>query len=332
MRLEKKYVTYIILALVVGFLTYILIGFFMDFEKIKSVALHYRYEFFLFAFLCIAANWVNEALMLKLVVSGIKRVPFLSSFKIAMITQFFNLITPFFTGGQPFTVYFFSKEGIEYEESIAAILYKSFTFQIAISCLGTIALVLSWSHLSVYATLVALVSIVINLGIAFLIFFLGKRQGPVDAMVNFFLKLLKKLRLIKHDESLKENIFKRAKDFVVMFEHFGNQRGLFVKLTLLNVLNYSLYIGSAVVILIGAGQVVNLQVLSRTLLLNFSSSVIPTPGTSGGVEGYYFLFLKSLINLNVLTFSVFLWRMASYYLNIFVSGVFVGVSFLKERK
>jgi len=331
MRLDKKYLTYMILVVIIGCLIYVMMALFSDFEKIKGAFLDYQYVFFLLAFLCIAINWANESFMLKTVTGGIRKVPFWRCFKIAMVTQFFNLITPFFTGGQPFTVYYFSKEGIEYEQSIAAILYKSFTFQVAISSLGFLALIIIWNQLIVYARVVAVISIVINMGLALMIFFLGKHQKTVDVLVSFFLRLLKWLRLMKHDEKLKANIDKRAKDFVVMFERFGNHKGLFFKLTIMNVVNYSLYVGSAIVILMGTGEIINLELMSRLFLLNFSSSVIPTPGTSGGVEGFYFLFLKSLINVNVLTLSVFLWRMASYYLNILVSGLFVGFGFLKGR-
>jgi uncharacterized protein (TIRG00374 family) len=331
MRLEKKYLTYTILVVVLGCLIYVLIALFSDFDKIKGAFLDYHYEYFLLGFLCIAVNWVNESLMLKTVTGGIRRVPFLRCFKIAMVTQFFNLITPFFTGGQPFTVYYFSKEGIEYEESIAAILYKSFTFQVAISLLGSVALFLSWNRLSVYTASVALVAIGINASIALLMFFLGKHQRTVDWIVGVVLKLLRKLRLMKHDEKVKANVDNRAREFVKMFEEFGSQRGLFLKLTGLNVINYSLYVASAVVILLGTGIGVDLQMVNRTVLLNVSSSVIPTPGTSGGVEGFYFLFLKSFVDVNVLMFSVFLWRMVSYYLNILVSGIFVGFGFLRNR-
>ena len=133
MKIKKKYLVYTILVIILGCLIYVLMALFSDFDKIKGAFLQYRYEYFLLAFSCIVLNWFNEGLMLKTVVEGIKRVRFKRTFKIAMITQFFNLITPFFTGGQPFTVYYFSKEGVEYEQSIAAILYKSFTFQVAIS-------------------------------------------------------------------------------------------------------------------------------------------------------------------------------------------------------
>ncbi len=332
MKIKKKYLVYTILVIILGCLIYILMALFSDFEKIKGAFLQYRYEYFLLAFLCIALNWFNEGFMLKTVVGGIKKVRFIRTFKIAMITQFFNLITPFFTGGQPFTVYYFSKEGVEYEQSIAAILYKSFTFQVAISLLGGISLFLTWNRLSVYTAGVALVAIIINAGLALLMFFLGKHQKTVDWIVTLIMKLLKKLHLVKRYESVKKNIDNRAKEFVNMFENFGSQKGLFLKLTGLNIINYSLYVASAVIILIGAGVAIDFELLNRIFLLNFSSSVIPTPGTSGGVEGFYFLFLKGLVDVNILTLSVFLWRMASYYLNILCSGMFVFVGFFRVKR
>ncbi|HOO33739.1 MAG TPA: lysylphosphatidylglycerol synthase transmembrane domain-containing protein [Thermotogota bacterium] len=331
MKIEKKYITYTILVIIFGCLTYILIALLMDFDKIKQAFMDYRYEYFFLAVVLIAATWVLEGCMLKTTVAGIKKIRFRSAFKIAITTQFFNLITPFYTGGQPFTIYYFSKEGIDYEQSFAAILYKSFTFQIAISLLGSTCLMLNWNKLSSVTSGIALTSVIINLGIAFLMLFLGKHRKTVNFLVNIILNLLKKIRLLKNYEKIKININNRAMEFINMFEQFGKKKDLFFKLTLLNLINYSLYIISAIIILKGTGININPEIFSRTLLLNISSSVIPTPGTAGGVEGFYFLFLKSLVNLNILTLTVFLWRLASYYLNIFFSGLFVFFGIIRKE-
>jgi len=331
MSIEKKYLRNILLLIVIGFLTYAVMSFFQGFEKIESSFLNYKFENFLYAFFVICISWFVEACMLKIVTGKIKKISFLKNFRIAMITQFFNLITPFYTGGQPFTVYYYSKEGIDYEKSIAAILYKTYTFQIAISLLATISLVFSWFELNEIMIGFVFMGILINAGMAFFMFLIGHNGKIGIFVVNFIMKILRRIKLIKNFEKVKSEIEHRTTEFHSVFKEFGKQRKLFFRLTILNVLNYSLYALSAVLILRGIGLIPDLNVFNRTVMLNISASAVPTPGTSGGIEGIYFLFLNGMAENNDLTLGVFLWRIASYYLSILCSGLFVFKIFSKEK-
>ncbi len=331
MKIERKYLKHILIIIILGCLTYVILSFWQGFGEIRQSFLSYRYDRFFLAFAVISQTWLVEALMLKIVVGRIQMVSFLSSLRIAMVTQFFNLITPFYTGGQPFTVYYYSKAGIEYEKSIAAILYKAFTFQIAIALLGAVSLLFSLNQVTDLMVGVTLAGIAINAGVAFIMLLIGRSKRVGDVLINLLLRILSKLRIIRDDEKVRDEIDRRALEFNNMFSEYGHQRSVFLKLLFLNLLNYALYALSAVIILSGIGILPDVDLFNRTVMLNISSSAVPTPGTTGGIEGLYFLFFNGMARSSELTLGVFLWRMVSYYLSIAFSGLFVFKVFSRKE-
>ena len=60
----------------------------------------------------------------------------------------------------------------------------------------------------------------------------------------------------------------------------------------------------------------------RSLAMNLTFLVVPTPGGSGGVEGLFVLFQAPLISReSFIGLSLFLWRIISYYITIAIGMV-----------
>ena len=66
-----------------------------------------------------------------------------SSFQLTLRTQFFNAVTPFATGGQPYQIYYLKQAGIDYASSTSVVLENFIVYQIALVTLGLVALITS---------------------------------------------------------------------------------------------------------------------------------------------------------------------------------------------
>ena len=91
---------------------------------------------------CLLVHWLCDSLNLYI---PIKRMyptqTFKNSFKVAMIGQLFNNITPFATGGQPMQAYELTKTGKKVSDSLSAMIIKFIVTQIAlVSCTIVVAL------------------------------------------------------------------------------------------------------------------------------------------------------------------------------------------------
>ena len=62
------------------------------------------------------------------------------TFHLALVTQFFNAVTPFATGVQPFQVYYLKKKNISLTNSTNIIIQNFIVYQIALVILGTVAI------------------------------------------------------------------------------------------------------------------------------------------------------------------------------------------------
>ena len=82
------------------------------------------------------------------------------TFKLTLIAQFLNGITPFQTGGQPFEVYLLKKQGIRISDSTGALIKDFIAYQISLIVTGILALIIN----------LCLNIIKINSGINWLIF------------------------------------------------------------------------------------------------------------------------------------------------------------------
>ena len=65
----------------------------------------------------------------------------MDAFRLNMVTQFFNNITPFATGGQPFQIIYFSARGVKVRDATGIVLLNFLTYNIAYILLGIICFI-----------------------------------------------------------------------------------------------------------------------------------------------------------------------------------------------
>ena len=77
--------------------------------------------------------WILRALSLYFIVRKYKkRIKFKKMFHQTLITQFFNGVTPFATGGEPMQVYSMTRSGVSFSKATLASLINICSFQIVI--------------------------------------------------------------------------------------------------------------------------------------------------------------------------------------------------------
>ena len=64
-------------------------------------------------------------------------------FRLMCMTIFFNAITPFSSGGQPFQMYILNKEGIKVSDSLNALIQHFITYQFGLIFMSTVAIILN---------------------------------------------------------------------------------------------------------------------------------------------------------------------------------------------
>ena len=256
---------------------------------------------------------------------------------------FFNGITPFSTGGQPFQVYGFKRKGIRISDSTSILLYNFLCYQIALN----IVLILS---ISIYFKQIMeelpnqmwliIVGFLINFITMLVILILGRSKKAAALMMKFmkflckfklFKRILgKKINKIGHSIENMQNVFKEASSHIKTT----------ICSIILKVIAFCFYysipfiIYQALGVKIGAGDLFFMLAMSA-----FACAIavwVPTPGATGGIEvAFNVLFSQiSVIKASgdpqtLAASAMILWRFITYYL-IMVYG-FVSYFLFESR-
>ena len=157
--------------------------------------------YLLIAFLLLIIFWLFRSYPMYCFCKKInKDFKYLSALQLTLRTQFFNAVTPFATGGQPYQIYFLKKAGIDYAASTSVVLQNFIVYQIALVTLGILALISNqifdiFGKLKLLKDLIA-IGFIINalvIGIMFLIAFSKKLN---KFFINIGINILTKLRIV----------------------------------------------------------------------------------------------------------------------------------------
>lgn len=102
-------------------------------DNIKALMHQVDYRWVVAGLICLAIHWLCEAANLHIPIKKMyPKQTFVNSFKVSMIGQLFNNITPFSTGGQPMQAYELTKTGKRVSDSLSAMAMKFIITQTAL--------------------------------------------------------------------------------------------------------------------------------------------------------------------------------------------------------
>ena len=133
-----------------------------------------------------------------------KDFKFSSAFQLVLRTQFFNAITPFATGGQPYQIYYLKQVGLGYAEATSVVLENFIVYQIALVILGLMAII-SNSIFNIFDKVVLLKQLVtlgfiINTLIIVIMFVVAFSKKLNKFLINIGITILTKLKIVKDKE------------------------------------------------------------------------------------------------------------------------------------
>ena len=300
-----------------------------NFDEITGYLLNLKYLWLFVAGIFMILNIVFQSLSQYTFLKEVKEdYTFLSCLKLMTMAMFFNAITPFSSGGQPFEMYLLKKDGVKVSDSANALLQNFITYQFALIFVGTIAIFLnSILHLFPDGNLlknVVLIGYIINVLVMSLIIFISRAKKINTKVFNKIFHFIFHFKFIKNKEEKKAKAEKWVDDFynstAVMKDNFKNTILSFIfnlcSLMCLYIIPlfifYSLGIGNK---LTGLNSII---LSGYTFLIG---SFVPIPGGTGGLEYAYMDFFKIFISGSILSCSMLLWRLITYYLGILVGGI-----------
>lgn len=336
--MNKKIVSAIILIiLTIGVFYYLIKD---NFQNIFNSIVHANV---LFLFL---------ALFLYIIYTILQAVPFYNfskmhnynvkfSFYIYLIvaTNFFNGITPLATGGQPLQVYAMHKKKISTVDATNIVIENFIIFQFSAVVFGFISLIInSIFHLlnadSILNNL-TIIGFILNFLLLIFVIAVSFNKLFIQNIINFFIKVFSRLKLIKDVNKSKEKWQKTCNEFYDNFQILIKNKSMLIKNILILLIAFFFYYSIPLAIIYALGIQTNINLVITIIISSYvflASSYLPIPGATGGMEYAFLGYFKNYIAGYKLNSLLLIWRFITYYLPLIIGGIAFNINSIKSKK
>ncbi len=322
------------------FLTVIVLYFSLkdDFSNIISEVLSTNILLLIVAFISAMLYWFFKSVVLYNFTRKFNsNYSFKSAFRTQAVTQFFNAVTPFSSGGQPFQIYSLKKNGLTISNATNVTIEEFVVYQISLVFLGILAIL--GNHIfnifpydGVLSKLV-LLGFSINTLVIIILFIIafGKKSNQflIKLTINIltFFKIVKNRDKVLSDWNTYINNFHSGAKILI-----ANKKDFFLNIFYSFLGLICLYI-VPLWILFSMGDFTSFnffETIIASAYVMLIGSFVPLPGGTGGIEyGFIKFFGVFIISDTQLRALMLLWRFITFYMGIIVGGIALN---LKERK
>ena len=320
----------IILLLITGIVLFVILKdhFVGIIETIKGMNYIYLFLAIIMYFLYL----ILKAYIIYLTINEKNKVSFLEAIKHNIITQFFNGITPFSTGGQPMEIYMLTEHGISVGKATSITVQNFIYYQSALVIYGIIVVIYnSIFHIFPSAPVLrnlVLLGFVINTLVGILLFIVTLSTNFTKKVITKLFSWITKLGILKNKEKLEEKIMLKLQEFHDSAKDIRKRKGLLVKGIVINLISLTALYIVPLFIVFGFRDYTNLTVFNTltasayTLLVG---SFVPIPGASGGIEYGFIKFFGNFLSVVPLNSLLLVWRFITYYLAMILGAIIFSI-------
>ena len=308
-----------------------------DFDSIVDRIVNVNIWYLLLAFILVILYWLLRSLALHKFTKKMKKDNrYLSSFQLMLRTQFFNAITPFSTGGQPYQIYYLVQEGLSPTIATSVIIQNFIVYQIALVILGIIAVGCNYFfHIFAKVSLLqhlVLIGFLTNTAVIIIMFIVSFSKKLNKKLISLGITILTKLHIVKNRE-------KKLAEWDAYINRFhGGAKVLlenkweFIKNIIYNILALVCLYSIPVALLYAMGDFTSYNVgiaIITSAYVMLIGSFVPIPGASGGLEYGFVSFYGSFITGSTLTAIMLLWRFVTYYFGMLIGALALNLKRVK---
>lgn len=286
----------------------------------------------LFMFLYVLFQSFSMHIYLKVIDKDYK---FLDTFILMSSALFFNAITPFSSGGQPFQIYLLNKQGIKVSEAMNVLLQNFFSYQLALTILGTLSIIIN-NFLNIIPNTsllkhIVIVGFIVNVLVLLLIVYLGKAKNLNTKVFNKIFNFIFNLKILRKKADLKEKTINKIDEFYNSNVYFKGERFILLKTISLNMI--SLLVFYCIPFLIFKSlNIINVDVLDSLICTSYTyfvGSFVPIPGGTGGLEYAFIEFFRVFSSSAIISTCMILWRFITYYLSMILGAL--SLLFIRKK-
>lgn len=331
----KKYRYNVIILIIVSlFIMFLIMK--DNFYEILDNLLSANIWFLLLAAVLMVINILFQSFSMHVYLKEIKKdYKFKDTFILMFVAQFFNAITPFSSGGQPFQVYLLNKQGIKVSESMNALVQNFLSYQLSLTILGTLSIILNrFLNIIPNTSLlkhIVVIGFVVNILVLFLIIYLSRAKSLNTKMFNKIFNFIFSFKFIKNREQLKEKANQKIEEFYNSNEYYKKDKFIMLKTIFYNTMSL-IVLYSIPLLIFYSVKIYNVNLIDSIICSSYTyfvGSFVPIPGGTGGLEYAFIEFFRVFTSPTLISTCMILWRFTTYYLTM-ILGAF-SLLFVKKE-
>lgn len=284
------------------------------------------------AVLCIAVVWGLDSFLLYTITRSVypDSYPFKSAFKVAMVGQYFNAISPFAIAGQPMQLVAMSRQGISTGIALSVLVRKYLIYQVTLTVYSLAVILFRFqffdSQIHGFMPL-ALVGFGAQAGIVLLLLLFSTNRKLTTKLIDGVFWLLSKLHIVKKPEETSEKVKTQLKFYLDNNKQMNHNLRMslslygltFLQMTVLFSVPFFIYKAFH-----NEGFPI-FDMVSAQAFVTMIASYTPLPGASGTSEGSFLVLFDLFFHGQVIKQAMLLWRFITYYSSIIVGSAFAGL-------
>ncbi len=306
-------------------------------DNIAMVLQNVEITWMILGLVCMLIYWLMETLNLYIISK--KMYPnqsFRNSFRVTMIGQLFNCLTPFSSGGQPMQAVSLVREGKSVSDSASILLIRFLIYQITLVIYTFMIIVFQFSYfkglVSNFMNL-ALIGFLVNLAVIIFLILVGVNQEFVFKLASFGIRLLGKIKLLKNVDQKLEHLKESLGKFHDNFKLLKKEKKMTLQLVILSIIEHTVFFSVTYMVYrsFGLGGVPFIKILSAQAFLSMVMAFVPIPGAGIAAEGGFLILFKKFFTPETINMGILFWRMYTFYLPI-IAGAMIMVMIKKKEK
>jgi uncharacterized protein (TIRG00374 family) len=288
--------------------------------------------------LCMIGAWIFDALRIFITVRAWgKAILFRDSLRSVLSAYFMSSITPFMIGGGPAQMYVLGRSGLTWGEAGSLVVVCGILYQVSLLLLIVVFIFLFDIRVALQGILLKLLytfAIFYSI-IMFLLFYFLYRPQVLYRLTNWGINFVKRyFRKAKFSEAavrawVEEFFDDFRRGFSILFlkkPQYLAWNLLFYNLRYIAIFMVAFWVLWSLGILVHPIKVIGIQIP-----LNYIFSLMPTPGSSGGVEASIASVFVSYTAVQRIGIFVILWRIITFYFPLIVDGINFFQTVLKSK-
>ena len=286
--------------------------------------------------LVLVFDWLRTALVFY----GFKKqFRLLLTAETAVITKFYDYVTPFGAGGQPFAAYLLTKHDVDAGTSTAVVVSSFLLQQFCFIILCILSLIFSFHVLPTATQAMSIVGILSYLLVPVLVVVFSIMPKTTTKIVTAIIRFGGKIKLLKNPEKTAEKAMGIIGQNAACLKNIGKNKITLILAALSSFASHLAMASIAYFVLktfdydIPANGFLEwLKMVQIVIILYASVSFIPTPGNAGASElSFYFIF-KTNLACGLGFTGMIVWRLLCFYAYLFIGAIVALVGNRVERR